>query len=163
MPPEIEVDFADFLGESDLNSNQRMRFSRIPSRPLLASERHINVFHIINSLCRPSAPGLSQGQTRVCPGFAGLPLCKIRRKPGFVPGFHRICPKDKPGEIPGQTRGRPKTNLTKKFMFMCPFLSRPLCSQFSSGQTQVSSPKSRREWKSKRKLSESLWQSWLTF
>ena len=50
--------------------------------------------------------GLSQGQY----GFARLPLCKIRRKPGFVPGFHRVvpgtnrvCPQDKPGENPRPT------------------------------------------------------------
>ena len=67
-------------------------------------KRHINFFHI-NFLCRPSSPGLSLGFHRVCPrdksGEIGLPLCKIRRKPGCVPGFHRICPRDKRGEIPG--------------------------------------------------------------
>ena len=68
-------------------------------------KRHINFFHV-NFLCRPLAPGLSQGQT----GFAGLPLCKIRRKPGFVqvftgfvPGTHRVCPEDKPGVVPRPT------------------------------------------------------------
>ena len=38
----------------------------------------------------PVVPGLSQGQT-------GLPLCKIRRKPGFVPGTEWVCPRDKSG------------------------------------------------------------------
>ena len=75
----------------------------------------------------PFVPGIVPGTNRVCPrdkpGEIGLPLCKIRRKPGFVPGFHRICPRDKPGEIPGQTRGRPNTNRTKEFMFMCLFLA----------------------------------------
>ena len=64
------------------------------------------LFHI-NFLCRPSSPGLSQGWPRVCPrdkpGFAGLPLCKIRTKPGFVPGTNRVCPRDKPGENPRPT------------------------------------------------------------
>ena len=56
-------------------------------------KRHINIWHI-NFFCRHSPPvcprdnpGLSQGQT-------GLPLCKIRRKPRFVPsatGPKRLC------------------------------------------------------------------------
>ena len=46
-------------------------------------------------LCAFSFPEL--GQTRVCRASTQNPLCKIRRKPGFVPGFHRICPRDKPG------------------------------------------------------------------
>ena len=57
------------------------------------------------------------------PGFAGLPLCKIRRKPGFVPAFHRICPRDKPGEIPGTNPGlsqdRPDKNIYVYVPFSC--------------------------------------------
>ena len=45
-------------------------------------------------------------------GWSGLPLCKVRRKPGFVA-------RNKPGVSLGQTCGRPKANQTKKFMFMC--------------------------------------------
>ena len=67
--------------------------------PSSERKRHINSFHI-NFLCRPSSPGLSQVFT------------------GFVPGTN-------PVKSPGQTRGRPKTNRPKKFMFMCLFLARP--------------------------------------
>ena len=64
-------------------------------------------------------------KTLVCPwdkpGFAGLPLCKIRRKPGFVPGFHRICPRDKPGEIPGTNPGSSQDQPDKKVYVYVPF------------------------------------------
>ena len=60
----------------------------------------------------PFDSGFIQGQT-------GLPLSKMRRGPGFVPGTDWVRPRDKPGLSLGQTRGRPKTNRTKKFMFMC--------------------------------------------
>ena len=75
----------------------------------------------------PFAPGIVPGTNWVCPrdkpGFAGLPLCKTRRKPGFVPGFTGFVPGANPVKSPGQTRGRPKTNRTKKFMFMCLFIA----------------------------------------
>ena len=87
-------------------------------------KKHLNVFHI-NFLCRPLAPGLSQGQTQICPwdkpGFAGLPLCEIRRKPGFVPGFHRIFPRDKPGEIPGTNPGSSQDQPDEKIYVYVPF------------------------------------------
>ena len=74
----------------------------------------------------PFVPGNVPGANWACPrdkpGFAGLPLCKIRRKPGFVSGFHRVCPKDKPGEIPGKTRGRPKTTGQKSLCLCACFL-----------------------------------------
>ena len=80
-------------------------------------------------MCRPSSLGLSQGRPRVCPrvcdkpGFAGLPLCKIRRNLGlfFVPGFHRICPRDKPGEIPGTDPGSSQDQPDKKNYVYVPF------------------------------------------
>ena len=66
----------------------------------------------------PFVPGIVPGTNWVCPrdkpGEIGLPLCKIRRKPGFVPGTN---------PVKSQTWGRPKTNRTKKFMFMCLFLA----------------------------------------
>ena len=84
-------------------------------------KRHINFLHI-NFPCRPSSPGLSQGQThRDKPGFAGLPLCKIRRKPGFVPGLHRVCPRDKPGEIPRTNPGLSQDQPDKKVYVYVPF------------------------------------------
>ena len=68
----------------------------------------------------PFVPGIVPGTNWVCPwdkpGDIRLPLCRIRRKPGFVPGTN-------PVKSPGQARGRPKTNRTKKFMFMCLFLA----------------------------------------
>ena len=60
--------------------------------------------------------GLSLGQ-------AGLALCKIRRKPGLVPGTKWVCPRDKFILSPGHSRGRPKGSQTKRFMFMCLFLA----------------------------------------
>ena len=47
-------------------------------------KRHINVFHS-NFLCRPSSPGLSQGQT------------------GFVPKTNPVKSPDKPGVVPRPT------------------------------------------------------------
>ena len=83
-------------------------------------QRHINFFHI-NFLSRPSSPGLSRGQTGDKPGEIGLSLCKIRRKPRFVPGFHRICPRDKPGEIPGTNPGLSQDQPDKKVYVYVPF------------------------------------------
>ena len=80
-------------------------------------KRHINFYHI-NSVCRPSSPecprdklGLSQGQTR-------LPLCKIRRKPGFVPGTNPLCPGDKPGLSQGHSRGVPRATGPKVYVYV---------------------------------------------
>ena len=80
---------------------------------------------------RPFLPGIVPGTNWVCPrdkpGFAGLPLCKIRRKPVFVPGFHRVCtresrwnPRDKPGVVPRPT-GQKKLYLCAFFLpeFAC--------------------------------------------
>ena len=55
------------------------RHALSPPRPIPNSERkrHISFYHI-SFLCRPSSPELSQGRW--------LPSCKIRRKPGCVPG-----------------------------------------------------------------------------
>ena len=74
----------------------------------------------------PFVPGIVPGTNRVCPrdkpGEIGLPLCKIRRKPGCVPGFHTgFVPGTNPVKSPGQTRGRPKTNRTKKIYVYVPF------------------------------------------
>ena len=65
--------------------------------------RHINFFsHKL--FVPPFVPGIVPGTNWVCPrdkpGFAGLPLCKIRRKPGFVPGLKSP---DKPGVVPRPT------------------------------------------------------------
>ena len=70
-------------------------------------------------------PGIVPGTNRVCPwdkpGEIGLPLCRIRRKPGFVPRvFTGFVPGTNPVKSPGQTRGRPKTNRTKK-LCLCAF------------------------------------------
>ena len=57
----------------------------------------------------PFVPGIVPGTNRVCPrdkpGEIGLPLCRIRRIPGFVPvftgfvpGTNWVCPRDKSGE-----------------------------------------------------------------
>ena len=82
-------------------------------------KRHINIWHI-NFLCRHSPPvcprdkpGLSQGQT-------GLPLCKIRRKPRFVPGTNPLCPGDKPGLSRGHSRGVPRATGPKS-LCLCAF------------------------------------------
>ena len=82
-------------------------------------KRHINFEHI-NSFCRPSSPecpwdklGLSQGQT-------GLPLCKVRRKPGFVPGTNPLCPGDKPGLSAGHSRGQTRATGPKS-LCLCAF------------------------------------------
>ena len=86
-------------------------------------KRHINFFHI-NFLCRPSSPGLSQGQTGFVPGTNPVKPgfhCKIRRKPGLVPGFHQICPKNKPGEIPGTNPGPSQDQPAKKVDVYVPF------------------------------------------
>ena len=61
--------------------------------------------------CPKGKLGLSLGQT-------GLPLCKIGGKPGFVPATSPLCPRHKPGLSRGHSRGRPKSNRTKQFMFM---------------------------------------------
>ena len=66
---------------------------------------HINFFHI----------------NFLQPGEIGLPLCKIRRKPGFVPGFHRICPRDKLGEIPGTNPGSSQDQPDKNIYVYVPF------------------------------------------
>ena len=52
---------------------------------------------------------LSLGQT-------GLPLCKIRRKPGF-------CPGDRLGLSLGHTRFVPGATGPEELMFMCLFLA----------------------------------------
>ena len=62
-------------------------------------------------------------------GQTGLPLCRIRRKPRFVPGTTWVCPRDKLGLSLGQTGGCPKGRRTKKFMFMCLF---PACAEYVS-------------------------------
>ena len=57
----------------------------------------------------PFVTGIVPGTNRVCPrdksGEIGLPLCRIRRIPGFlpvftgfVPGTNPVCPWDKSGE-----------------------------------------------------------------
>ena len=56
---------------------------------------------------------MSQGQT-------GLPLCKIRRKPGFVPGTNPLCPGDKPGLSRGHSRGVPRAT-GPKGLCLCAF------------------------------------------
>ena len=56
---------------------------------------------------------MSQGQT-------GLPLCKIRRKPGFVPGTSPVCPGDKPGLSRGHSRGVPRATGPKS-LCLCAF------------------------------------------
>ena len=63
-------------------------------------KRHINIWHI-NFFCHHSPPvcprdnpGLSQGQT-------GLPLCKIMRKPRFVPGTTWVLSLGQTGFVPG--------------------------------------------------------------
>ena len=64
---------------------------------------------------------------RVCsrdkPGFAGLPLYKVRRKPGFVPGFHRVRSKDKPGLSPGLPGVVPRATGLESSCFMCLILA----------------------------------------
>ena len=97
-------------------------FGNTPRISYRGQKGHINIWNI-NFLCRHSPPvcprdkpGLSQGQT-------GLPLCKIRRKPRFVPGTTWVCPWDELGLSQGQTGARPKSNRTKTFMFMCLFLA----------------------------------------
>ena len=56
---------------------------------------------------------MSQGRT-------GLPLCKIRRKPGFVPGTNPVCPGDKPGLSRGHSRGVPRATGPKS-LCLCAF------------------------------------------
>ena len=51
----------------------------------------------------------------------GLPLCKLRRKPGFVPGFHRVCPRDKPGVVPGTNPVKTQDQPDKKVYVYVPF------------------------------------------
>ena len=71
-----------------------------------------------------SAPGLSQEQTRVW-SRTNLGLCLTvlnKEKTWVCPRFSPSCvPGTNLLKYPGQTRGRPKTNRTKKFMFMCLF------------------------------------------
>ena len=98
------------------------------SKPYGHSKRRRHTNSLTHKLSMPPfVPGFVPGTNWVCPwdkpGFAGLPLCKIRRKPGFVPGFTGLVAGTNPVKSPGQTRGRPKTNRTKKFMFMCLFLA----------------------------------------
>ena len=50
----------------------------------------------------------------------GLPLCKIRRKPGFVPGTNPLCPGDKPGLSRGHSRGVPRATGPKS-LCLCAF------------------------------------------
>ena len=76
-------------------------------------------------VCPWDTRGIVPGTNWVCPwdkpGFAGLPLCKIRRKPRCVPGFHRICPRDKPGEIPGTNPGSSQGQPDKTSLCLCAF------------------------------------------
>ena len=75
----------------------------------------------------PFVPWIVPGTNRVCPrdkpGEIGLPLCRIRRIPGFVPVFHRILSQGQTGFVPGTNPVKTGTNRTKKFMFMCLFLA----------------------------------------
>ena len=75
----------------------------------------------------PRIPGTNWACPRDKPGFAGLPLCKIRRKNRFVPGFHRVCPKDKPGEIPGTNPGPSQDQPDKKHYVYVPFFCLTFC------------------------------------
>ena len=75
---------------------------------------------LTHKLCLPPfVPGMSQGQT-------GLPLCKIRRKPGFVPGTTPLCPGDKPGLSRGHSRGVPRPTGPKS-LCLCAFFLPELC------------------------------------
>ena len=71
----------------------------------------------IDFLCRPSAPGLSQGHARVCRAST----VQNKETPGFVTGFHRICPRDKPGEIPGTNPGSSQDQPDKNNYVYVPF------------------------------------------
>ena len=98
-------------------------------------KRRINFFHI-NFLCRPSSPGLSQGQTGFVPGTnPGLPgfQCKIRRKPGFVPGFHRVCPRNKPGVKSPDKPGAVPRPTGQKSLCSCAFFLPDLCDNTVAG------------------------------
>ena len=86
-------------------------------------KRHINFFHI-NFLCRPSSPGLSQGQTGLVPGTnpvkSGFHCVKQGENPGFSQVFTGFVPGRNPMKSPGQTRGHPKTN-RQKSLCLCAF------------------------------------------
>ena len=68
---------------------------------------------------------MSLGQTQQ--GHSGLPLCKVRRKPGFVPGTNPLCPGDKPGLSPGHSRGVPRATGPKSLCLCAFFLPDSRC------------------------------------
>ena len=65
-------------------------------------------------------PGLPLGQTQVCRAST---VQNKEKTPGLSQVFTEFVSGTNPVKSPGQTRGRPKTNRTKKFMFMCLFLA----------------------------------------
>ena len=60
----------------------------------------------------PFVYGIVPETNRICPrdkpGEIGLPLCKIRRKPGVSQVFTGFVPGTNPVKSPGQTRGVPR-------------------------------------------------------
>ena len=71
---------------------------------------------------KKKAHKLLTGTNWVCPR-AGLPLCKIKRQPGFVPGTKWVCPRDKsrfvPGTISGSSLGQPDQKVYVYLPFSC--------------------------------------------